>query len=240
MSVRVAVVTGGAGGIGRAVCLRLARSGYAVAAVNRTAAVFEDDRITAFRCDVTDPDQVAELAGKLDSVALVVNNAGMAETARFEKTTVDSWEAHLRTNATSALLVSQAFLPQMRAAGWGRIIAIASTASHVGARYTTAYTASKHAMLGIVRALAAEVAGSNITSNAVCPTFVRTPMTDRSIALIEARTGRDGESELAAASPLGRLVEPAEVAAAVAYFASEEAGCVNGQSLVLDGGGLQL
>ncbi|WP_222853721.1 SDR family NAD(P)-dependent oxidoreductase [Fodinicola acaciae] len=240
MSVRVAVVTGGSGGIGRAVCRRLAASGYAVAAVSRAAAAYDDDRITGFHCDVTDPEQVAELAGKLDSVAVLVNNAGMADTARFEKTTVDSWDAQLRTNAMSALLVSQAFLPQMRAAGWGRIVAVASTASHVGARYTTAYTASKHAMLGVVRALAAEVAGSGITSNAVCPAFVRTPMTDRSIALIESRTGKDGEKALASASPLGRLIEPAEVAGAVAYFASEEAGCVNGQSLVLDGGGLQL
>jgi NAD(P)-dependent dehydrogenase (short-subunit alcohol dehydrogenase family) len=131
----------------------------------------------------------------------------------------------------------------MRESGWGRVVSIASTAAKNGQAYTAAYAASKHAMLGLSRAIAAEVAGSGVTSNAVCPTFVRTAMTDRSAERIVERTGRDAEqarAALAAASPLGRLLEPEEVAAAVGYLVSEQAGCVNGQSLVLDGGGLQV
>jgi NAD(P)-dependent dehydrogenase (short-subunit alcohol dehydrogenase family) len=126
--------------------------------------------------------------------------------------------------------------------GSGRIVTVASTAGLVGAKYTAAYTASKHAAVGLTRAVAAEVAGTGVTANAVCPAFVRTDLTRESVRRIVERTGRteaEAETALAAATPLGRLLEPDEVAFAVAFLAAPEAGAINGQTLILDGGGIQ-
>jgi NAD(P)-dependent dehydrogenase (short-subunit alcohol dehydrogenase family) len=131
----------------------------------------------------------------------------------------------------------------MRERGWGRVIAIASAAAHAGIRYGSAYAASKHGVLGFMRSLAVEAAGTGVTANCVCPAVIESAMTDASIARIVAtgRTEEQAREELVAAlaAPLGRFVESSEVAAAVAYFASEEAAAVNGQSLIIDGGGLQ-
>jgi NAD(P)-dependent dehydrogenase (short-subunit alcohol dehydrogenase family) len=126
--------------------------------------------------------------------------------------------------------------------GDGRIVTVASVAGLVGMRYTAAYSASKHAAVGLMRATAAEVAGTGVTANAVCPAFVDTAMTERTVENIVAKTGRTAEeaqSDLAQMTPLGRLLEPDEVAAAVVFLASPEAAAVNGQTIVLDGGGLQ-
>lgn len=251
MGGRLAVVTGGAGGIGRAISLRLARLGHRVVALgldeDKLAALEHDGRgaglaVTGQRCDVTDEAQVAGAIDRLGTVEILVNNAGIAVTAPVHRTSLADWERHLRVNATSAFLLTRAVLPGMRRNGWGRVVSIASTAARAGTPYTAAYAASKHALLGLVRVVAAEVAGTGVTCNAVCPAFVRTPMTDRSVARISAVTGRDAaaaEAALAHAAPLGRLLEPEEVAAAVGYLTSEDAAAVNGQALVLDGGGLQ-
>jgi NAD(P)-dependent dehydrogenase (short-subunit alcohol dehydrogenase family) len=126
--------------------------------------------------------------------------------------------------------------------GSGRIVTVASTAGIAGAKYTAAYTASKHAAIGLTRAVAAEVAGTGVTANAVCPTFVRTDMTRESLRRIAETTGRseaESEAALASASPLGRLLEPDEIAFAVAFLAAPAAGAINGQTLILDGGGIQ-
>jgi NAD(P)-dependent dehydrogenase (short-subunit alcohol dehydrogenase family) len=130
----------------------------------------------------------------------------------------------------------------MRERDSGRIVTVASTAGLEGAKYTAAYTASKHAAVGLMRAVAAEVAGSGVTANAVCPGFVDTDMTATSVQRIAAATGRsetEAVAAVAAMSPLGRLLAPAEVAFAVAFLAAPEAGAINGQTLVLDGGGIQ-
>jgi NAD(P)-dependent dehydrogenase (short-subunit alcohol dehydrogenase family) len=124
----------------------------------------------------------------------------------------------------------------------GRIVTVASTAGLAGQKYTSAYTASKHAAVGLMRAVAAEVAGTGVTSNAVCPTFVRTDMTTTTVQRIAATTGRseeDSERIVAGMSPLGRLLEPDEVAHAVAFLAARESAAINGQTIVLDGGGVQ-
>jgi len=228
---RVVVVTGGGTGIGAAVARRFGEAGDRVFAA------------THADCDVTDEAAVAEYFAHVGPVDVLVNNAGVATSAPVERTTLEQWGAQLDVNATGAFLCTRAVLPGMRERDLGRIVTVASTAGLTGARYTAGYTASKHAAVGLMRTVAAEVAGTGVTANAVCPTFVRTDMTARSAARIAAATGRDpadAEEALARASPLGRLLEPDEVAFAVTFLAAPEAAAINGQALVLDGGGISV
>ena len=228
MSGRLVVVTGGAGGIGRAVAARFEAGGDRVLAPGRDA------------CDVTDEESVARFFAGAGAVDVLVNNAGRAESAPLARTTLESWHGHLDVNATGAFLCTRAVIDGMRSRGSGAIVTVASIAGRVGTRYTAAYTASKHAAVGLMRAAAAELAGTGATANAVCPAFVNSPMTDRSVARIEEISGRGGaRRSLEEMTPLGRLLEPDEVAAAVAWLASPAAAAVNGQTLVLDGGGIQ-
>jgi NAD(P)-dependent dehydrogenase (short-subunit alcohol dehydrogenase family) len=227
---RVVVVTGGTRGIGRAVAARFEAAGDRVVALGRAD------------CDVTDEAAVKAAFERIGTVDVLVNNAGVSSSAPVGRTTLEDWRAQLDVNATGAFLCTRAALPGMVERSTGRVITVASTAGRAGARYTAAYTASKHAAVGLMRAVAAEVAGTGVTANAVCPAFVRTDMTRASVARIMARTGRaedDAEAALATATPLGRLLEPEEVAFAVAFLAAPEAGAINGQTLILDGGGIQ-
>ena len=224
------VVTGGTKGIGKAIAERFAAAGERVEAVGRD------------ELDVTDEGQVTAFFERLGRVDVLVNNAGVASGAPLARTTLDDWRAHLDVNATGAFLCTRAVVGGMIERGDGRIVTVASVAGLTGARYTSAYTASKHAAVGLMRATAAEVAGTGVTANAVCPAYVDTDMTRRTIANVVEKTGRtaeDAEAALADMTPLGRLLEPDEVAAAVIFLASPEAAVINGQALVLDGGGLQ-
>ena len=240
---RVVVVTGGGKGIGRAVVERFAAAGDRVVAVGRDREALEATIASETDvCDVTDEEQVTALFARLGPVDVLVNNAGAATSARLEHITLEEWRAMLDVNATGAFLCSRAVLGGMIARGSGRIVTVASTAARVGVRYAAAYTASKHAAVGLMRAVAAEVAGTGVTANAVCPAYVRSEMTSRSVARIVEVTDRseeEAEAALLASSPLGRLLEPSEVAFAVAFLAAPEAEAINGQSLVLDGGGIQ-
>jgi NAD(P)-dependent dehydrogenase (short-subunit alcohol dehydrogenase family) len=222
--VRTIVVTGGKRGIGAAIC-------EAFAGENVVA-------LSSADMDVTDEAAVARVLGSLE-VDVLVNNAGVSSSAPITRVSLEEWERQIGVNATGAFLCTRAVLAGMRARNFGRIVTVASVASHLGARYVSGYVASKHAALGLTRAVAAEVAGSGVTANCVCPAYVRSDMTDTTIATIESRTGKDGEAALAAMTPLGRLIEPSEVAFAVRFFASDEAGAINGQSLIIDGGGVQ-
>jgi len=227
---RTVVVTGGTKGIGRAVAERFAAVGERVEAVGRD------------ELDVTDEGQVTAFFERLGRVDVLVNNAGVASGAPLARTTLDDWRAHFDVNATGAFLCTRAVVGGMIERGDGRIVTVASTAGLAGALYAAAYSASKHAAVGLMRATAAEVAGTGVTANAVCPAWVRTDMTERTVENIAEKTGRTAEeaqSELEAMTPLGRLLEPDEVAAAVVFLSSSEAAAINGQTLVLDGGGLQ-
>ncbi|MFJ1761546.1 SDR family NAD(P)-dependent oxidoreductase [Amycolatopsis sp. NPDC088138] len=228
---RLVVVTGGTRGIGAAIAARFRDAGDTVLAPGRS------------ECDVTDENAVSEYFAAAGPVDVLINNAGISSSAPVSRTTLDDWRQQIDVNATGAFLCTRAVLPGMRSRDSGRIVTVASTASHVGYRYTAGYTASKHAAAGLMRAVAAELAGTGVTANAVCPAFVRTDMTATSVARIQERTGRaseEAEAALASASPLGRLLEPGEVAFAVSFLAAPEAAAINGQTLVLDGGGIQL
>jgi NAD(P)-dependent dehydrogenase (short-subunit alcohol dehydrogenase family) len=228
--VRRVLVTGGTRGIGAAIAARFVDAGDDVVAVGRAD------------CDVRDEAAVAALFERVGPVDVLVINAGVSSSAPLERTTLAEWDAQLAVNATGAFLCTRAALPAMVERGSGRVVTVASTAGVTGARYTAAYTASKHAAVGLTRTVAAEVAGTGVTANAVCPTFVRTDMTADSLRRITETTGRsaqEAEAALAATSPLGRLLEPDEVAFAVAFLAAPEAGAINGQTLILDGGGIQ-
>jgi NAD(P)-dependent dehydrogenase (short-subunit alcohol dehydrogenase family) len=243
MTPRVVLVTGGGRGIGKAVVARFAAAGDRVVAVGRDRLALEESGAAETEvCDVTDEPGVEELFRRLGRVDVLVNNAGASASAPLGRTTLEDWRLLFEVNATGAFLCTRAALPGMIERADGRIVTVASVAGLAGSRYTAAYTASKHAAVGLMRAVASEVAGTGVTANAVCPAYVRTEMTERSVARISERTGRtaeEAEAALAESSPLGRLLEPEEVAFAVAFLAAPEAGAVNGQALVLDGGGLQ-
>jgi NAD(P)-dependent dehydrogenase (short-subunit alcohol dehydrogenase family) len=225
---RTVVVTGGKRGIGIAITAHFQALGDTVVP------------LASADLDVTDEAAVNRVLGELGAVDVLVNNAGVSSSAPLKRTTLDKWHRQMDVNATGAFLCTRAVLEGMRERNSGRIVTVASAAGHVGSRYTSGYTASKHAVLGFMRSVAAEVAGTGVTANSVCPAYVRSDMTDATIANIEARTGRqDGEDALAKMAALGRLIEPEEVAFAVAFFAAAQAGAINGQSLIMDGGGIQ-
>lgn len=239
------VVTGASRGIGRAVAHRMAADGYEVVATGRDQVALAETaeaspgKIQTETLDVSDPTAIEEFFADRD-VDVLVNNAGVAPSAPVHRTTLDDWELAIRVNATGPFLCTKAVLGGMKDRDRGRIITIASVASHVGSRYTAAYSASKHAVLGLMRVVAMEVAGSGVTANSVCPAYVDTPMTDASVERMEEKTGmaaEDARGVLSNMVPLGRLLAPEEVANAVAFLAAPEAVAINGESITLDGGG---
>lgn len=231
----VAVVTGGTRGIGLAIAQRLLGEGYAVIAMARTAPEVVPAGIDFQACDVTDEEAVASAFEAIGHVDVLINNAGVSSSAPLHRTSTTDWARNMAVNATAPFLCCRAVLPGMRDRDRGRIVTVASTAALEGGRYVAAYTASKHAALGLMRVLAAEVAGTGVTANTVCPTFVDTDMTSTTIATIAETTGctlAEAEQRLAAMTPHGRIISPEEVATAVVDLLDSSD---NGQEILLDG-----
>lgn len=253
LSGRVAVVTGGGRGIGAAIAWALSGAGAAVAISGRSEAALvkvanalreAGGRALAVRCDVAQAGDVARLAEtvrrELGAPAIVVNNAGVARSAKFADTDEAMWNETLAVNLTGAYRVSRAFLPDVIAAGArGRILNIASVAAKAGMIYTTAYCASKHGLLGLTRALALELAPLGPTVNCVCPGWVDTDMAAAAVAKIAETTGRapaDARAALERMSPQRRLMTAEEVAQVTLFLASDAARGVTGQGWNVDGG----
>ena len=232
------MVAGGGTGIGLACARALTAAGYSVTVLGRReapllAAVASGAAAGLLVADARTPPPL------LQAFSVLVNAAGVAESAPFNRTPVEMFQRALEVNLLAAVALTHALLPGMLAAGHGRVVHIASTAALRGYAYTTAYTASKHALLGFCRALALEVAAKGVTVNAVCPGFTETAIVADSIARIAARNGRgdaEARAELTRHNPQGRLVQPEEVAAAVLYLCGDGAAAVNGVALPVAGG----
>ncbi len=251
---KVALVTGGGRGIGAEIARRLAREGAAVAVSARTESEVRRvvDEIEAlggraryFIADLSQPEQprslVSGVEAALGPIDFLINNAGVASSAPVVKLSLEEWNRIFAINVTATFLCTQAALPRMIERGSGRVVNIASVAARLGARYISAYAASKHAVLGFTRCVAAEVAAFGITANAVCPGFVDTGLVAESVARIAEKTGLSPAQALETMknqSPQNRLLTTPEVASVVAMLCSEESRGINGQSIVIDGGGL--
>ena len=250
---RRVLVTGATRGIGAAIARALAAAGWHVTLAGRARAALEEVRVTlpiteglvhdCVELDVTDAVSVtrafAEVHAKGGALQALVNNAGAVETGPLSRLPLDTWNRMLTVNLTGAFLCTQAALAPMIAARAGRIVNIASTAGQKGYAYCTAYAAAKHGVLGMTRSLALEMAGHGIAVNAVCPGYTDTAIVRDGVARIVAATGRaeaDAMATFSKASPLQRLVEPAEVAATVLWLCADAPAAFTGQAMSVSGG----
>ncbi|MBD8554032.1 SDR family oxidoreductase [Rhizobium sp. CFBP 8762] len=251
LSGRHALVTGASGGIGTAIAHMLAEAGAHVTLAGRKKEPLHRlaDDIDGSTCvvsgfDVTDPASIADGMDKAHDVfgpvSILINNAGEAPSAPFEKTTAQMWSQVLAVDLSGVFHVTQAALPYLKSSDQGaRIINIASTAGLTGYAYVSAYCAAKHGVIGLTRALALELADKGVTVNAVCPGFTDTPLLRRSIETIMQKSGRsfdDVLAEFTKANPQKRLITPQEVAHTVLWLASPGANAVTGQAVVVAGG----
>ena len=244
-----AVVTGAGSGIGKSIAEALAQESYAVSVMGRLEAPLQlleqqlGDRSAAISCDVTSESAVSEAFNsardKFGPISVLVNCAGAAPTAPFHKLDYASWQSTLDVNLNGVFLCTRAVIDEMRARQSGRIINIASTASLKGYAYVSAYTAAKHGVLGLTKALALEVATSGITVNAVCPGYTDTDIIGNAVDTIVSKTGQnkaDALRSFTAANPQKRLIDPTEVAATVIWLCGEGAKGINGESISISGG----
>lgn len=246
MTAHTALITGGGAGIGEATCLRLARDGHAVGVLGRRRENVESvaqsivragGRAIAVVADVAERAQVEaaveEVRSELGPITILVNNAGIEEFMPFSEIDDASWDRVMAANLKGLFQITQVVLPDMLAAGWGRIVNLTALGSQIGAANMVHYTASKGGVTAMTRSLAVELGQHGITVNEVSPGFILTPMAQRAI---------DGDlfpipyHDIVATYPIPRVGRPEEAAAAIAYFASEEAAYVTGQTLGVNGG----
>jgi 3-hydroxybutyrate dehydrogenase len=240
---KLALVTGGGRGIGAAIARALATAGARVVVCGRNMPdldlVAREIGGVALRLDLTDRRDTDDVIASVGPVDVLVNNAGAAESASLERTTDELWDRIMELDATAPFRVIRALVPSMIARKWGRVINIASNAGVSGYGYSMAYCAAKHALVGMTRALAIDLARTGVTINALCPGWVETQMVEEAVTRIAAKTGRsedEARTQLAAMSPQRRMITPDEVAHAALMLCGEGARGIHGQTIVIDGG----
>lgn len=236
-----AFITGGGTGVGAALARSFAAAGAEVVICGRSEAplraVAEPLGARWILCDVTQEAEVKRAFAEAGPCDIVIANAGSSNSAPLHRTTLEQWNAMLAVNLTGVFLTFREAIQQLP--GWGRLIAVASTAGLKGYGYVAPYAAAKHGTVGLVRSLALEVASRPVTVNALCPGFLDTEMTERSVANISAKTGKSAEEAkavLAAMNPQKRLIQPQEVAAAALWLCADGSEGINGQALAIAGG----
>jgi NAD(P)-dependent dehydrogenase (short-subunit alcohol dehydrogenase family) len=253
---KIVLITGASGGLGQAFARAFERQGYRVVIAARRQAKLqaladamaqEGAQVLAIACDVTKREEVknlgAEIAKRWGAVQILINNAGIARAVSFSDMLDKEWDETLDTNLTGAYNCCKAFLPGMLQAKWGRIINIASTTAKVGYPHVTAYTASKHGLLGLTRSLALETARQGITVNAICPGYVDDERTLENARAMAEKTGKPIDEILkafSASAPQKRLIEPEEVASLALLMVSEKLGGMTGQAVNVDGGAVMV
>jgi NAD(P)-dependent dehydrogenase (short-subunit alcohol dehydrogenase family) len=249
---KIVLITGGSGGLGSALARAFSAQACRVVITardpQRLRAMAEEmarygAQVLALPCDISDRDAMLdlqkEIAARWGAVQILINNAGIARAVKFTDMPDDVWDAILETNLTGAYNCCKVFLPRMLQAQWGRIINIASTAAKVGYSHATAYTASKHGLLGLTRSLALETARLGVTVNAICPGYIDDERTRENARIMAQRTGKSVDEILelfADSAPQKRLIAPDEVAALALLIASDKLGAMTGQAIHVDGG----